>query len=374
MKGIILKFVLILASVSSFAMAKVKVSKVNFSKENNFGVVTVSLDGQLKGMPELTVKNDIVQVAIPDTVVWPKVEKKITVQKTFDTMLLAYQYNKNLVRVRAQLPYTLKGKEGKVSVMLDDNKIKFYFPLEKTTAKKIVKAIKKAPAAKTAKAQNYDESYLDKLLKDKEKTSDVKLQKTEKFLETEIKKESVKVDEVKSRLSSVKKNGFDFSSYIFKFVGFFSLLVGGIYVLMNFFRKGMLKKGGLGFLSSTKVVEVLNTTYLGPKRSLLIVRVNKQVFLLSQSEKGMDFLTEIEDTAGLMKEGEKQVVGTNFDTNLESAEQQNKEFKLKDMTSAINNQNDTAGDHILKALEGDVEKVSLSKQIKNKIKELKPLQ
>ena len=63
---------------------------------------------------------------------------------------------------------------------------------------------------------------------------------------------------------------------------------------MNFFRKGMLKKGGLGIFSSAKMVEVLSTTYLAPKRSLLVVRVQKQVFLMAQSEKGMDFLTEIE--------------------------------------------------------------------------------
>lgn len=194
-------------------------------------------------------------------------------------------------------------------------------------------------------------------------------------------KKEVVSDAVGTKMSSFKKSEFNFTSYIFKFVGFFALLVAGIYFVMNFFRKGMLKKGGLGFLSGTKMVEVLSTTYIGPKRSILVLRVHKQVFLVAQSEKGMDFLTEIKDTAGFMKEGERKVVGDNFDTNLDSAEEKGREFKLKEVVSQLDNESDSHDDvdPVLAALAGQTEsqelnKVSLSKQIKNKIKELKPLQ
>ncbi|EQC51503.1 flagellar biosynthetic protein FliO [Bacteriovorax sp. DB6_IX] len=392
MKGISLKTLLITSLISFSALAKVNITKLSYKDDNNFGVVTINLKGALKDTPELQIKGNIVQVAIPNSVVWPKIEKQVSVNKSFDTTLMAYQYNKSLSRVRANLPYKLDGKESKVSVVLNDNNIQLFFPKQKSLTKKIVTSVNKKTVESNkpkrvvkAKASSYDESYLEKLLKDKEQTKNQpvkKIAKTETslFEEMNTKKEVVS-DAVGTKMSSFKKSEFNFTSYIFKFVGFFALLVAGIYFVMNFFRKGMLKKGGLGFLSGTKMVEVLSTTYIGPKRSILVLRVHKQVFLVAQSEKGMDFLTEIKDTAGFMKEGERKVVGDNFDTNLDSAEEKGKEFKLKEVVSQLDNESDSHDDvdPVLAALAGQTEsqelnKVSLSKQIKNKIKELKPLQ
>lgn len=392
MKGISLKTLLITSLISFSAFAKVNITKLSYKDDNNFGVVTINLKGALKDTPELQIKGNIVQVAIPNSVVWPKIEKQVSVNKSFDTTLMAYQYNKSLSRVRANLPYKLDGKESKVSVVLNDNNIQLFFPKQKSLTKKIVTSVNKKTAESNkpkrvvkAKASSYDESYLEKLLKDKEQTKNQpvkKIAKTETslFEEMNTKKEVVS-DAVGTKMSSFKKTEFNFTSYIFKFVGFFALLVAGIYFVMNFFRKGMLKKGGLGFLSGTKMVEVLSTTYIGPKRSILVLRVHKQVFLVAQSEKGMDFLTEIKDTAGFMKEGERKVVGDNFDTNLDSAEEKGREFKLKEVVSQLDNESDSHDDvdPVLAALAGQTEsqelnKVSLSKQIKNKIKELKPLQ
>lgn len=388
MKKNSLKTLIVTALLSFSAFAKVNITKLDYKNDNNFGVVTIKLKGALKDTPELTIKGDTVQVAIPNSVVWPKIEKQVSVNKSFDSTLMAYQFNKNLVRVRAKLPYSLNGKESKVSVVLNDNNIQLFFPKTKTVTKKIVTSFLK-PKKKVIKAKKnaaaYDENYLEKLLKDKEQTKNVpvkKMAKAENNLMEEMntKKEQV-VDSVSSSMSSIQKPSFNFSSYVIKFVGFFALLVAGIYFMMNFFRKGMLKKGGLGFLSGSKMVEVLSTTYIGPKRSILVVRVHKQVFLMAQSEKGMDFLTELDDTTGFMKEGEKSVVGSNFDTNLNSAEAKGKDFKLKEVVSALESEEEATDDvdPVLQALAGktdaqELNKVSLSKQIKNKIKDLKPLQ
>ncbi|OIQ19740.1 MAG: hypothetical protein BM556_04455 [Bacteriovorax sp. MedPE-SWde] len=383
MKGNSLKTLILATLVGISTYANVNITKLNYKNDKNFGVVTVKLKGVLKDTPELTIKNDVIQIEIPNSIVWPKIEKQVSVNRSFDSKLMAYQYNKNLVRVRAKLPYDLSGKESKVSVILNDDNIQLYFPKEKAVSRKIVKSLLNVKKKKST-AKSYDESYLEKLLKDKEKTKKApikKIAKAESFLHEEMNTKKVVVDSLNTKMSSVKKSSFDFSSYVFKFIGFFALLVAGIYFMMNFFRKGMLKKGGLGFLSGSKMVEVLDTTYLGPKRSILVVRVQKQIFLMSQSEKGMDFLTEIKDTAGFMKEGEKQVVGSNFDTNLDTASEKDKDFKLKDVVSAFDTP-DVAPDDIdpvLQALAGQTEaqelnKVSLTKQIKNKIKDLKPLQ
>ena len=94
----------------------------------------------------------------------------------------------------------------------------------------------------------------------------------------------------------------------------------------------------------------------------MLVKVHKQVLLLSNSERGVEFLTEISDLSGIMKEGEKNITGNNFDTNLDKAEIEknlDQKVSLKDKNNLNTSKN---------------EKVKFSDQIKNKIKELKPLQ
>ncbi|AYF43439.1 MULTISPECIES: flagellar biosynthetic protein FliO [Halobacteriovorax] len=380
---------LALSLITANAYARVEIGKVELTKDGSTGVVTIALKGNYRDTPELTIKDDIIQVALDGTIVWPKIEKQVSVNNKFDTKLMAYQFNKDVARVRAILPYELRGKEDKVSLEVGDNQIKMFFPIsasKKQVAVTRAATPKKAPA-KTKKAEAYDESYLEKLLKDKEevtkneKPNNKKLNDTNDSLLALAKEKKQQVEDSVSSLSSgVEKGGFQMSTYIFKFIGFFALFAAGIFFLMNFFRKGMLKKGGLGIFSSAKMVEVLSTTYLAPKRSLLVVRVQKQVFLMAQSEKGMDFLTEIEDTSAFFKEGEKQITGSNFDTNLDSANEGSKEFKLKEVTQNMHeasNSTRSSQEAILNSLAGQAtseEKVSLTAQIKKKVKDMKSLQ
>ncbi|EPZ50155.1 flagellar biosynthesis protein FliO [Bacteriovorax sp. BAL6_X] len=380
---------LALSLMTTNAFARVEVGKVKLTKSGSTGIVTVGLKGKFDTTPELTIKDDIIQVALKDTIVWPKIEKQVSVNEKFDTKLLAYQFTKDVARVRAILPYDIKGNEDKVSLEVSDNEIKMYFPI--TANKKQVAVTKAAPTkkdpVKQKNAEAYDEGYLAKLLKDKEEVTNnknknnVKLEKTSESLLALAKEKNEQIEDTVSNLSSgVEKGGFQMSTYIFKFIGFFALFAAGIFFLMNFFRKGMLKKGGLGLFSNAKMVEVLSTTYLAPKRSLLVVRVQKQVFLMAQSEKGMDFLTEIQDTTEFFKEGEKALTGSNFDTNLDTANSGSKEFKLKEVTQNMKEaSNSTASSQqdILNSLAGQAnqeEKVSLTAQIKKKVKDMKSLQ
>ena len=73
-----------------------------------------------------------------------------------------------------------------------------------------------------------------------------------------------------------------------------------------------------------------------------------------------------------MKEGEKRLIGDNFDQNLGSAEVVKKEFRLKEDISKSEGESLVEG--LLNSAEKQEEKVSLSDQIKSKIKEMKPLQ
>src|SRR5690606_33110515 len=91
-------------------------------------------------------------------------------------------------------------------------------------------------------------------------------------------------------------------------------------------------KGKLGFLNSTKTVEVLSTTFVGPKRNVMLIRAHDQVFLVGSSENGLQLISEIKNPSGLMKEGERALAGDNFDTQLSKSPE--KEFRLKDTIDA----------------------------------------
>lgn len=381
----ILAILSILAFPLSAIASGVKVKSVNFTQAGKRGKVVINLEGRVPETPELSVKKGIVQVEMPGTIVWPKIEKKVTTAgKDFDTTLMAYQFNKNTVRFRAMIPYELKGKENQINVTLKEKAIELNFPVPGIAAK----ATAKAPAKKKVDAGAYDESYLDKLVKEKEQNTGIsKATKT-----IGAKKEGktglfAKKDEVNMALSgtekaaSENKSSFSVASYIGKFVAFLGLVLLFFYGVMHLMRRGVLKKGKLGFLNDTNIVEVLNTTYLGPKKSLLMVKVHKQVFLLSSTDKGIEFLSELNDTTGLFKAQENNVAGDNFDSNLGTAAKENKQFKLKELGKAIettqkaqDNDNESLEGFLAKTESETTDKVKLSDQIKNKVKNLKQLQ
>ena len=116
----------------------------------------------------------------------------------------------------------------------------------------------------------------------------------------------------------------------------------------------------MGFLNDTSLVSILNTTYLGPKRSLLVVKVHDKVLLLGNSETGLSYLSELQNVSELLKEGEKGIAGNNFDTTIDSVVESkvSKKIKLKEniQEKATKNQK------------------SLSEQIKQKVKDLRSLQ
>jgi flagellar biogenesis protein FliO len=205
--------------------------------------------------------------------------------------------------------------------------------------------------------------------------------------------------------------------YIGKFVAFLSMLLLGFYGVLQLFKKGIIKKGNLGFLNSTKLVEVLSTTHVAPKRSLMMVRAHKQVFLVASSETGIQYLSEIKDVAGLLKEGEKAIAGSNFDSEFTVAEKIEKEFRMKDEVSSedlsrygslddlldetdepiklsgkapakvatqaygatkpnmgANKQSAEASKALARSIDSDKDQVRLSDQIKTKLRGLKQLQ
>ena len=362
-----LKIIVALVFLYGFpeAFSKLNINDVNFKQNFNKGELEVKFKGNIKNEPIVLLKKNILQLTFPASVVWPKIEKKATLgSEKFNTTLLAYQYNKDDVRVRILFKNNHKLEKNDIKIKVINDKILASFPLNKYFKNKKRKSYSSKSSNKIKKnsvgsnALKYDESYLDKLLKDK---VDVKEENNEK-------NNQVNEDEIKLALSGTlkKKEENKINDYLIRFIVFIFIIIGLLYGVFYLFKKGFFKKGNVGFLKNNEGVTILSTTYLGPKKNLLVVKVYDQVLLLGSSEQGVNLITELKDTNTVIKSGEVSLSGSNFDMNLDEASKNSKDFKLKE------NNLDNLKNNNIKPFKNKKER--FSDQIKTKLRDLKPLQ
>lgn len=350
--------------------------------------LSVKLSGNLNDSPELKVLGKTIEVKIPNSRVAAKISKRVG-----DVIMTASQFDRSTVRVAATLPNTLKGQEALVSIVLKDGALELTFPtVESAKAISVSPKVSRSPSiekdfeAVPKEAEKLDETYLNNLEKESQNLAAMNAKKEEnaqdrvKLSQSSVQKETTKAT---TTTTEEPKSSFSVAGYIGKFVAFLSVMLLGFYGVLTLFKKGVIKKGKLGFLHSTKLVEVLSTTHVAPKRTLMMVKAHKQVFLIASSETGMSLISEINDVTGIIKTGEAEITGSNFDTNLTAATSTNKEFKLKeddyvDYGSLDEMLNEPDLENTTSAARG-IEKrpvkdtVRFSEQIKSKVKGLKQL-
>ncbi len=335
----------------SSVYANNKILNVEFEQVNpELGRVVLKLDKKIEEKLTLQTKKNIIQIEIPNGIVWPKIEKNIILKNQETTKILAYQYNKDIARLRILLPFSSKEIEDKINLKTLIENIVLEFPLEIKVSKNEKSIIK------------YDETYLNKLLKDS---------KEEKIVDEEKKIQSLLQEDVVRVKNSAQKKEKIFSEneakptiigkYLGKFLLFFSLVIGLFLGLLFMFKKGVVRKGKIGFLKNNDIVQVVSTTYVGPKKNLLLVKVENQVLLLGSTENQINFLTEIKNVPSVMKIAEKELTGSNFDENLIKGQNSNQNFKIKEDLSKM-------------AEESTKERGSMTDQIRDKLKGLKSLQ
>ncbi len=367
-----LKALIIATLTCSVAQASVKIKSIDLDATGDkVATMKISYSGELTTTPELNVGKDHVQVVLNGATVWPKIEKKAHLATSNDSTVMAYQFDKNLVRARAIIPMNLMGQENAVKVRQTPGKIEVIFP-------KVAGAVATTTKTSNTNKDQYDESYLETLSQEKKEANTAAIAATtaarapsESFttLATKVK------DEVKTTQAAPTveaKPSFSIAGYVGKFVAFLGVVLLLFYGVVQLMKKGVLGKGKLGFLSNTNLIEVISTTYIAPKRSLMLVKAHKQIFLVSNSETGIQFLSELSDTTGLVKQGEKEMLGSNFDSDLDTAsnnQQLEKKVKLKQMIAAT----DTYSEDLSSMVAPNEDKVSFSSELKKKMKGLKPL-
>jgi flagellar biogenesis protein FliO len=357
--------IVILSFVSFSICASVKVTGLDLSVNEGNGFFKISTQGRSSGLPDVKVTGNVIEVTLNKAASFKSISKN-----AHGSELSAAVHGENAI-IKAILPYEVSSNS--VSLGWKNNQIEVIFPRGRATKIPLsVDAQTVSAPLISAKSKIAKESLNEEYLKDLIKENGLKVQvKSEKKDEVNLKQaSSAKVDEMAAPKGS--SDNFSFAGYAAKFTVFLALVLGLFYGIVQLLKKGVFSRGKLGFLNNSQIIEVLSTTYVSPKRTLMVIRAHKQIFLVANSESGFTFLSEMNDISGLLKEGEKHVTGTNFDVNLSEADLNGlEELKLKDNIMESASPPET-GFAKLSSAKDDI--VKFSDELKKKAKKLKPIE
>lgn len=359
-----LALVSFLTLVPFVAIGGVKVTSVDLKTSGQKGQINIRVDGRSSELPDLKVNGQTIEVTLHKANKFQAIERNIQ-----GAQISANVLNGKAV-VKAVLPYNVPA--DKVSLALKGNNVSVNFPRGKiietpkpaaATAKVEEKKEAKKNVSKTSK-DSLNEEYLNKLMRESKGEKKVAAAKDA------VSVKQAAPDTVEE--APVSSDGFSFAGYAAKFTIFLAMVLGLFYSIVQLLKKGVFNRGKLGFLNNNgQLIEVLSTTYIGPKRTLMVVRAHKQIFLVGSSETGLTFLSEMKDTSGLIKEGERHITGTNFDLNLNDAEGKDSEgISLKENIMESSPLPEDKGIAALSAK--DI--VKFSEELKKKAKKLRPIE
>lgn len=384
-------------SLATGALAGVKVTSVDLTTSGNNGYVTIALDGRSNDLPDVKVFGKVIEITISNSEGFNSIFKNVR-----GAQLSANSLNGKAV-IKAMLPYEVEASA--VDLGWKNSSIEVVFPrgkvarTEKTAeVTPVTEMSQPAPSKPASPAENrkvqtganleakiskelLNEDYLNKLMKDESVVkADAAPAVEMKADVVNVKQASVVKAPVAASVSnavpkaSQSSDNFSFAGYAAKFAIFLAVVLGLFYGVVQLLKKGVFNKGKLGFLNNTKMIEVLSTTYIAPKRSLMIVKAHKQIFLVANSESGLTFLSEMTDTSGLIKEGEKFVTGTNFDLNLGSVENTSEADALIKLKENIMESTPVTEEKGLSKIAVAKDIVKFSDELKKKAKKLKPIE
>lgn len=386
--------VIMMALVALSSNAGVKVTSLDLKTNGTNGYISISIDGRSNELPDIKVYGKTIEMTLAGAEAFAAISKNIR-----GAYLSANVLNGKAV-VKATLPYAVRA-EG-VDLGWKNKNIEIIFPrgtvanaeaqtdrpvnggaveTPKTELRPENKVLSKVENATPKEALN--EEYLKKLMNEENSVNEKTTRRETDAPPVEIKNDEVKIKQsaiqktetvlpINKAEGSIKNNSFSFAGYAAKFGVFLALVLGLFYGVVQLLKKGVFNRGKLGFLNNAQMIQVLSTTYIAPKRSLMVVKAHKQIFLVSNSESGIQFLSEMTDTSGLIKEGEKFVTGTNFDLNLGSAETTANEISFK-IKEDINESTPIPEEKGIQGLSAkDI--VKFSDELKKKAKKLKPIE
>lgn len=363
-------FLLTMGLIPFSTFAGVKVASLDLKTEDKSGYLNISVEGRSSELPEMKVSGKTIEINLG------KADPFKSINKNVKGAELSANTVNGMAIIKATLPYEIPSNSVNLGWKNKNIEVNFkrgvITPAAASALTRIVAPVKEAsPVKKVEEAKNINnkiskdilnEEYLNSLMAEDSKVAPKKD-------EVSVKQAAPLKTETKE--NSQKSDGFSFAGYAAKFTIFLAIVLGLFYGIVQILKKGVFNRGKLGFLNNTKMIEILSTTYVSPKRTLMVVRAHKQIFLVANSESGFTFLSEMNDVSGLMKEGEKEITGTNFDLNLSNAENEGLEaLKLKENIMESTPFPEEKGIAALTAK--DI--VKFSDELKKKAKKLKPIE
>lgn len=398
------KFVVgaLLTSVAFGAFAGVKVTNLDLTLNGQNGFVNVAIDGRSNDLPDVKVFGNTIEITLNNAEAFNAITKNVR-----GASLSANVLNGKAI-IRATLPYAINA--AGVDLGWKGSNIELLFPRGAATGvSQTAKAVEKvmapakiaAPALKeektvtapkvetpkeavremgaskvtAVKKEQLNEDYLDKLMNEGKDTPSAAAAAA--AVKDEVKTGASAPARVETEVPKAPgTDNFSFAGYAAKFTIFLAIVLGLFYGVVQVLKKGVFNKGKLGFLNNGKMIEVLSTTYVAPKKSLMIVKAHKQLFLVANSESGLQFLAEMKDTTGIIKEGEKVVTGTNFDINMLNAEMNGETAAAAPITLKENIMESTpiTEETALSKIAKATDVVKFSEELKKKARKLKPIE
>jgi len=277
-------------SVSAFAAEKggLNIKQVQVGDQAR---VDLLLDGKIQESQIRTeFINDIIQLSLSDTSVYPAKISSISGQEL--TKIFVYQYAPKLVRVRLTVKGKAEAYQGKVSVRPNGKVLSIQLSGNTASDQVAAKAaqMRKKPEPAPATTDAEERALLDRILsadKPAEKPAEKVQEKTQEKLATRPSKVT--------RPEEIVNPGRALAS----FAGVMLLLVACFFALKRLASSaGKGQKGALGRLLTktlgqpAKMIDVVATHYLGPKKSIHVVRVAGRTLVLGVSDGSINLITE----------------------------------------------------------------------------------
>ena len=351
---------------TAIAHAGVNVTGLDWKAEGNKGRFTVNLSAPMTSNPDWDVNGGRFAVTIPGA----KIEKN-KVKNINGARLAAVNTTRGVLATLTLHKGAIR--ENQVAMMVRDGQIEVTTQTDLAAPapgviRKSNPKTSRAPAIDPKKSALKKSDLGEDFLKKIENEVIAQTQADQVLNEKKEAATLAKDEIVSSQAAPKRENSFSFVSYAGKFTAFLGFVLVFFWGVVQLMKKGVLSKSKLGFLNNSQLVSVLSTTYVAPKRAILLVKAHNQAFLVSSSESGMSFIAEVKDVPGLVKQTEREITTEgNFDDNVEIASTK-EVMGMKEKLDIYQSQAVEEKSGVQKEI------VRFSDELKKKVKNLKSLQ
>lgn len=295
-------FALGLMQVSAFAaMPASQVTQLKQVQVGEGGQIQLLFDSKVTPSQIKTeFVNDIVQLSIQDVAVYPA--KIISTSAPDFTKIFAYQYTPKLIRCRVSVKGKADSYQSKVKIKADGKLVTIAFGTE---AKSSIDRIA------TGAAQALRVSNLASSNRTAEKVSEKAIEKNNESSSSGASAAQLSSDEKKilDRIESNESKPIHLSQSaspkatapspiraMVSLAAVLALILGGAYLFKKYGQNsaiiGKMKRNG-------KMIEVIATQSLGPKRSIAVVKVAGRMLVLGVASESISLISELDSEEGM---------------------------------------------------------------------------